>query len=335
MLALPPGFTVRPMRVDDATAIVAMLNEEAEILTGESQFAVEDYTVDLQEPGANLAENTRIIHAPDGSVAGIAELTAHAPFVRLRGWVRVAHGQRRRGLGSALSRWIEGRARTYVEQAPESARVTLDASAIAGNHAATRLLEEAGYTHVRDFHVMRMELPQPPPPPRWPQGIMVRTWQVGRDDRAVYTAVDEAFGDHWGHVTRPPEEGFRLWLHGKLNDPTFDATIQFLACDGDAIAGVSLCLPALDEPFNFGWIDQLGVRRPWRNRGLAQALLLHTFGEFYRRGTRRVGLGVDADSLTGATRLYEKAGMQVHHTSAVYEKELRPGVELATRTLER
>ena len=42
---------------------------------------------------------------------------------------------------------------------------------------------------------------------------------------------------------------------------------------------------------------------------------------------------MDAHSLTGATRLYEKAGMHMQRQSAVYEKELRPGVNLSTQSL--
>jgi ribosomal protein S18 acetylase RimI-like enzyme len=63
------------------------------------------------------------------------------------------------------------------------------------------------------------------------------------------------------------------------------------------------------------------------------ALLLHSFGEFYRRGIHKVALGVDAQSLTGATRLYERAGMHIVRQYARYEKELRPGVELSTQAL--
>ena len=59
-----------------------------------------------------------------------------------------------------------------------------------------------------------------------------------------------------------------------------------------------------------GWVGTLGVRRPWRKRGIGLALLRHSFNEFYRRGKRKVGLGVDAQNLTGALRLYESAGMQ-------------------------
>ncbi|MGH2515177.1 MAG: GNAT family N-acetyltransferase, partial [Ktedonobacterales bacterium] len=102
------------------------------------------------------------------------------------------------------------------------------------------------------------------------------------------------------------------------------------AMDGDQIAGFSLCRP--EE--GMGWVDDLGIRRPWRRRGLALALLLASFGEFYRRGERVVGLSVDAQSLTGATRLYEKAGMRPSREWKVFEKELRPGIELSTQSLE-
>jgi ribosomal protein S18 acetylase RimI-like enzyme len=56
---------------------------------------------------------------------------------------------------------------------------------------------------------------------------------------------------------------------------------------------------------------------------LGTALLRRAFIEFFRRGTRRVALAVDTQSLTGATRLYERAGMWVERLYSVYRKELR------------
>jgi mycothiol synthase len=82
-----------------------------------------------------------------------------------------------------------------------------------------------------------------------------------------------------------------------------------------------------------GWVDDLAVRRSWRRRGLGMALLHHSFGEFYRRGTRKVALEVDSQNLTGATRLYERAGMHATRQYDVYEKELRAGEELSTQSL--
>ena len=74
---------------------------------------------------------------------------------------------------------------------------------------------------------------------------------------------------------------------------------------------------------DWGWIGTLGVRPAWRRRGIAEALLATAFAEFHRRCERRAALGVDAQSPTGATRLYEKAGMRVFWEAVVYEKEIR------------
>jgi len=104
--------------------------------------------------------------------------------------------------------------------------------------------------------------------------------------------------------------------------------------DGSEVAGISLCPPCSISDPAMGWVGTLGVRRPWRKRGLGLALLLHSFGEFYRRGFRKAGLGVDASSLTGAVRLYEKAGMHVAQIFDHYEREWRPGREIRVESLE-
>jgi ribosomal protein S18 acetylase RimI-like enzyme len=111
----------------------------------------------------------------------------------------------------------------------------------------------------------------------------------------------------------------------------FDPSLWHIAMDGDQIAGFSICsIERSDPEAPMGWVHALGVRRAWRKRGLGMALLLHSFGEFYRRGYRKAGLGVDASNLTGALRLYERAGMSVFRQYDRYELELRPGKELMT-----
>jgi ribosomal protein S18 acetylase RimI-like enzyme len=97
--------------------------------------------------------------------------------------------------------------------------------------------------------------------------------------------------------------------------------LWLIAWEGDQIAGFSQ-----NRYLNkIGWVGTLGVRRPWRKKGMGLALLTHSFAEFYKRGIKTVGLGVDAANPTGATRLYEKAGMSVANSYVVYEKELRAG----------
>ena len=92
-----------------------------------------------------------------------------------------------------------------------------------------------------------------------------------------------------------------------------------------AAVGAALCRARDDGS---GWVNNLAVLRPWRKQGVGLALLRHAFAAFYQRGIRKIGLGVDAQSLTGAQRLYERAGMHVAVRIARYEKEVRAGKDL-------
>lgn len=113
----------------------------------------------------------------------------------------------------------------------------------------------------------------------------------------------------------------------RIDRADFDASLVFLAWDGGAVAGMIRCRLRGKGEAESGWVDHLSVRRLWRGRGLGTALLLHAFATFYRRGASAVTLGVDAESLTGATRLYERAGMQGERPFDVYQKTLREGGE--------
>ncbi|MBN1858479.1 GNAT family N-acetyltransferase, partial [Candidatus Bipolaricaulota bacterium] len=166
--------------------------------------------------------------------------------------------------------------------------------------------------------------------------IGVRPYAPGADLRPTVKMVRNAFRDHWGYVDAPFEEELKQWEHWTTAYKDFDPSLWFVAIDesNGEIVGAALGWPKNTEDPEMGWIDVLGVVRRWRKRGLAQALLHHAFGEFFRRGNRKVGLGVDASSLTGATRLYERAGMRPVRRTFSYEKELRAGRELSRRTLD-
>lgn len=155
------------------------------------------------------------------------------------------------------------------------------------------------------------------------------------EERAFFQLLEDAFADHWGHVDRPFEEAFARWQHEALNGPHYDPELFFLVEDtsNGELAAAAWCWPQINEDPEMGWVHMLGVDRAYRRQGVGLALLLHTFGEFYRRGRPRVGLAVDAESLTGATRLYERAGMSVAQERIVFEKVLREGVDLATQAV--
>jgi mycothiol synthase len=166
---------------------------------------------------------------------------------------------------------------------------------------------------------MITDLEEKPPEPEWPTGIQLSIYKDNPDFKIVYGAIDEAFEDHWGHVeSEDEEERLERFRHSIENDETFDPELFFLAMDGAEIAGAAMCSPRFGGDPETGIVETLGVRRPWRRRGIALALLHHAFGELYRRGHKHIGLDVDTQNLSGATQLYEKAGIHVAEEFTFY-----------------
>ncbi|MGH2541300.1 MAG: GNAT family N-acetyltransferase [Ardenticatenaceae bacterium] len=325
---LPIGFTMRPMVEADIEAVVALLNLCSIAEIGAPDFTVEQFANELRIPGIAWELDTRVVYSPDGQLVGYQDiLPLKEPPVHPLTWGKVHPDFEGMGIGTALLIWGEARARQLMGRAPGDLRVTLRAFALSTHLPTQRLLRSFGMAPIRYYLQMRIELNEAPPVPAWPTGIALRPFDRERDALAVYQALDEAFSDHWGHQEQPPEEGFKQWAHFVFNPENYDPTLWFIATDGDEIAGVSRCHLNLPEDPELGWVAQLAVRRAWRRRGLALALLHHSFDAFYRRGRKRVGLSVDAENLTGAVRLYACAGMHAIRQYDTYEKELRAGRE--------
>lgn len=206
--------------------------------------------------------------------------------------------------------WAEGRAR-------EKGLVRALGGAWTSNAAVKELLEGAGYALVRHHYRMRIALGDAGEEPSWPEGVAVRPFRPG-DERVFYDVQQETFEDHWGHDDPDP---YDEWAHWMLQLPIFEPELWFIAEEGDEPAGIAMCHQRPEIP-GLGWVGILGVRRGWRRRGLGMALLMLAFQEFRARGFAEAGLGVDAESITGATRLYERAGMHVSARSDTYEKAL-------------
>lgn len=327
-------FRLRPPTEADIPALVELFNDCAEEELGVRAMTPEEIRVQWTDPGFDVTTSARVALAPGGAVVGYSAAYCSAPYVRNFLDIRVHPTQRGRGIGTRLTRWGEQLVYELIPKAPDNARVTVEAGAVSTFAPAIELLRDLGYTYTRSFYEMRIALASPPPAPVWPLGITARSMIPNQEEEAVYRADVEAFRDHWGFVEQPFEEDFPRWLHYTRNNPHYDPNFYFLALDGDQIAGMSLCIPKDTEVPDMAWINTVAVRRPWRRQGLALALLHHTFGECYRHGIYKAGLGVDAGSLTGATRLYEKAGMHVYRQFDRYVKELRPGRDLSTQTIE-
>jgi len=335
---LPNGFTARPATMDDVERAAELANLCAMELIGQPVTNANELRIDWALPSSDLETDIRLVFAPDQTLVGYAGVWDAAPHVHVHTWCYAHPAYRDRGVEDHLLDWGEARALQAVPKAPEGARVSVEQMRMDEDRAGGERLLARGYRVIRHSLEMQIEMCEPPPPPAFPAGITARSMAdlPGDGDeqlRPVVEADREIFRDHWGFVEQPLEVEFADWKAWVEKDPEHDPKLWFLAMQGDQIVGLSLCTPKSPQDPEMAYVDSLGVRRPWRRQGIALAMLQHTFGQFYLRGTHKVGLSVDAQSLTGATRLYEKAGMHPARREALYEKELRPGVELSTQTL--
>jgi mycothiol synthase len=277
-----------------------------------------------------------LVDDPSGQLVGLIELwDADDPPVHPYIWMTVDPDQEGQGIEDYLLEWAEERAQQVFERLDPGLRVALRSHTDHSIESSRKALLRAGLKQIRHSFRMRIEISETPQAPVWPEGIRMRLYNPDRDARAVYQADEEAFQDHFGFVKEDPEVGFDKFMHHMTGDDSYDPSLWFLAVDeNDQIAGFCLCRRYGAEDKEAGWVSSLGVKRQWRRRGIAQALLYQAFGEYYKRGKNKVDLGVDAESLTGATDLYKKVGMKVLRQFDLYEKVLREGVDLSVNTLE-
>ena len=318
---MPTDYLVRPPAMSDLNAVVDLMNACTVADIGLVNFTAESVGRYWQGDDLNLETDARIMIAPDGQLVGFAQFMEETPPTPydIDTWVHPDFLTQ--GVGEALLQWIDERAQTAMTRAPEGVPISIEHIFVyAQNRSACERLEKFGYQKARTFHRMRIDMAAPPPAPQLPDGITIRTFRRGQEERALYDAFEEAQADEWGHERLPYDK----WLYYFIEcESKFDPTLWFLACDGDEIVGYALCRWDRPGEPDGSTVRYLAVRREWRRRGIALALLHHTFGEIYRRGKRKVGLGVDATSLTGAERLYERAGMFVFQKTLNYQKQLR------------
>jgi mycothiol synthase len=320
-LASHPSLRLRAPRLTDAEAVTALVNLADDHDFGVADLEVEDVrdewrTLDLDRDAWLLVDRDEVVGAADVSIRADVEF-------RLNLYVHPAW--RRRGLGSLLLARVLERANQRIAGDPGDTRIVLQGFTKGGWQPGLAFAAHHGFAVARRYFRMRIDMTGAPPAPTLPPGIEIRGFRPGIDDRATFDAVQDAFADHWGFLPMDYDDWRR-----RLERPDFDPTLWFLAVKGEEICGTSLCglIP------NTGWVGSLSVRRPHRRLGLGRALLHRSFAAFWERGQPTVALGVDAGSLTGATRLYESVGMHVAERYDQVQRELRAGRDIAVRELD-
>ncbi len=229
---------------------------------------------------------------------------------------------RRQGLGRAMLDVDESRLREIAAEHAHDRPRWLASWGNDTDEGNSRLLAGEGYVPVRHFYEMiRPDLDQIAQVPM-SAGIEVRP-VVEEQFRALWAADVEAFRDHWGGVD-DSESAYRRWVR----NPDFDPALFLVGWDGDQIAGAVLnaIYPAENDRHGFkrGWLDSVFTRRPWRQRGLAKALIARSLSLLKERDMTSAALGVDADNPHQALRLYRDSGFGVSRSATAWRKPFDP-----------
>jgi mycothiol synthase len=333
-----PDLTFRPVVAEDLFEIAELINVCSMEVLGTRRALIDRHGQLRRARFVPPSAEQVVVTDADGQIIGYQYLVNQPPHLvnEIGGAVHPAY--RGRGIGTALLRWAKARAQHLLPLAPAEALVVLQANIFDNDHLAEALLLAEGYSPVRHWIHLAVDLHEPPPSPVLPDGIMIRAMDLAHDWPRVGPALEEAFLDHWGSIPAPavadeeipaePEEDSSEEEEAEEADPYSNTRgLCFVAYHGQEVVGSCLCNAQSIEWPEAGKVGSLSIRRRYRRQGIGRALMLQAFQAFYQRGIRRIITDTDSANFTGSYRLYQDLGMQVYRRETLCEQVLRPGQE--------
>ena len=281
----------------------------------------------LHLPRGGDEQGRNLLLREAGEVVGYAHLDVTDVVEGASAEVAIAPHARGRGLGRALVQEL-------LTQSP-AGRLRLWAHGDAA--PAARLAEGLGFSRSRVlFQLRRPLVGDTLPAVQLPEGVIVRTFEVGRDEQAWTALNNLAFAAH-------PDQGGWGLLEVQLRErePWFDAKGFFLAeRDGQLVGSHWTKVHGGHEPHDhnasgpdhpqhnhadhhdhppIGEVYIVAVHPSEQGRGLGPALTLMGLHSLRERGLASVLLYVD-ESNTAAVRVYERLGFTRHAVDVMYRR---------------
>jgi mycothiol synthase len=304
---LPAGFAARPAAIADVHDLDALYRRSDLALGVRPESRRPFFGWWWSQPYMDLRRDSRVVLEGDRIVAAAMGSREGAAYTFYEATGRVDPEHLARGLGAWLLAWLDGAA-----AARGASRVRTSCPAEDG--AAAGLFRTAGYERVRSAWDMGVSIRGDERAPLPPEGVQIRPFRPGAEERDLWRVLTVSFRDHWDHEADMSFEGF---VSAWFGDPT-DPPVVWMASDRDRPVG------------ELGWIHvpegayviSVGVLPEHRGRGIATALLRTAISDMARRGIGDVSLSVDAENPTGAVKAYERVGMTVRRRNHVYHREL-------------
>lgn len=201
-----------------------------------------------------------------------------------------------------IARCLLGAAAAFGRTLPFDPSDYRKCESFAGDDDVVRALQDLGYERHRVYLRMRLDFDGEPALVDLPEGLYARG-MTDADWPAIHAVITAAFRDHYDSHPLPLE----LFREDNLNATT-DFDRWRLVFDGDVCVGVCIASKRY-APGGLGYVENLGVLREYRGRGIARHLLTDAFRRDRSKGMAGTALHCDATNPTGATQLYESVGM--------------------------
>ncbi len=301
-ILLPNDLHVRPATRDDAQAIANINMEYERAETGTIESTVNDVFELWDTERMVLVTDTCVLTTQSGELVGYTGVAATDRGIMLDVHTTVHSSYREQPTVAAyLHQFAEERAQSLCAENPTLLRQLYTWSF---TPTTRQSLEQEGYIVESSDYRMVITFTDPPPAPQQLQGVTIRPFVAGKEERAVYNVIAAAFPDIDGKPYRPFEDWYKSVFE---KSTSFEPSMLYIALVDDQIVGTILCRIYPEDAAGYVW--QVAVLRSQRERGIGRQLLLTAFDEYYRRGIRRVELSVDSESQTGSHQLYAKVGM--------------------------
>ncbi len=242
------------------------------------------------------------------------EINEKKGFIRMLG---VVPEYRKKGIGrQLLMRALE----SLRERGMECAETEIQDDKIAGKN----LLESMDFRPVRAFSRMTMDLSNIPSEIGENKDITIKMMKKGSEEdiKLLVWLVNEAFKEHYNYRPETVED-IRLWFQRIPSWLYYEFFFVYLQDKH-----VGFIVVKIDKKYNesrkkkAGYIQTMGVIKPYRRRGIGKALMLHGLHFLKSKGMEEVELDVDDSNPTHALELYEKTGFKIHRKTIACKKDL-------------
>jgi mycothiol synthase len=307
-VTLPAGYRVREVDPVADVPVAAAIQEACDLFNvgfaDNEELWVRDDWNDSSHRGAWIVEDGA------GVPVAFANLSATDPSATIDAYGAVLPTHRD-ALRAPMIAYLEEASRRIAVGDPTMILP------FATSEAAGPVAEALGFAFSRAFWHMERPIDRSFRAGAPPPGVNLRAYRSPEDDRLGWEILEETFAGHYSIDPKTFEDYRNDVLQHERWDPSL---VAFAETDGQVIG---IVVGEVME--GVGWIDDVGVRSAFRGRGVGRALLDHGFALLAARGVERIQLNVDSQNATGATRLYERAGMTIRRSFDCYEKRLGPG----------